>query len=1303
MATCSSPLSSLSPSPSDEIIPDSDSAAPLPSLAPPSPSPATRATKRPRLTRSPSPSPPLQPQAQAQAVPHQSASQDLAFLHQLDPHTLDDWHWHWHPSSDPLPPSTLSQQHQHPRPRPPLHLPTHPSPTTTRSTHDAPRPRPPKSHHHYHQEADDSGVFLNAEELHLSQDMDLAGGDEILLALDAEEHEGEGFDRDGGEEDEMWAGFDEPEVEVEVEVEMDEAEEAGLDPPPPPPPKDPENEDPYADDGFDFALGAAGTQGAEGWDPNMLGGFQLASRKPVKMSEESLRRAKRLLEAEAEEGEGEATAPVPGPAPPPNPIPIASTSNSTFASAFSTASGRPVLAPSSASLAQAAELLGHSTTSTNIPTTTSNTTLTTAPLPLAPIRAPPPPPSTSASTSFAPPALAFGGFTTASGAPVALPSEAALAKARGQVFSSPPPSAPFSGGGGGGGGSQIQSFGGFMTAAGGAVEMPSEEAMERARRSAAGGDVFLDGGGGSSPRRGGGGFRLPGPGGAQRFGLGLEGIVVGAGGKTLESPTTRRSGSSEGRRTPLLPVNDLNVNLATAGGGGGGGPSSPQVQQQHPSSPAPVGGSRPPSRTRHPAPPPTSTTAEPLASTSTSAAAPPPPPQAPTTTRPPPPPRSNPLGTPLPNRLKPTPNPSSAFRSPLLASTSTSRTPGPSSFRPPLLHNNPTHSTPQKPPTATPAPRRLNLGMTPRPRPAPGTPGSRQKKFETPFKGGKRPVGLTPVGVLKSGAAGGGLGGCERGMEREKTMEKGKGRERERKMEQEEEELVRLFDLSPPPNRLSLSEFGMRPQTHYYESLEQLGIPSEILSMILPLSFTYTFPSPSPRSHPEAHSALLSSGANPAFATPNWVKNHYGLIVWKLACYVRSRPDLIGWWTWERVVEGLKYRYEREINRAQRSPIKRIQEQDSPSSLPMVLCVSQLRWDDPPESDPLNPGAEDQPLVIVGLELTDGWYRVRTNVDGTLRRAVERGKIVVGSKVVVVGAKIDSSREGTDVLEALGKSSLLISGNSTTLAPWSTRLGFLPPSSGPFVASLSSLTSDGGVAALLDIVVEKVFPCGFVDLGKGGGHGTWNEEEERGRKEEWVKGRAKAQARLADELEKTSNEWEETIELLQDCVHRVGPAPTASPSPSLEEEEPDEILDRLEGTSTIKEKEAILRKLSPRQANGALALAGEMAVQARYAAQEELEKELAVHGLPPRDVRGFRVLRIKDARIGSKPFTSKRTAQLTVWDADSLGADFFQQGARYFVTNVIPKGTWKRQSEEITLATRRDSRWRASVGAGAQD
>lgn len=107
---------------------------------------------------------------------------------------------------------------------------------------------------------------------------------------------------------------------------------------------------------------------------------------------------------------------------------------------------------------------------------------------------------------------------------------------------------------------------------------------------------------------------------------------------------------------------------------------------------------------------------------------------------------------------------------------------------------------------------------------------------------------------------------------------------------------------------------------------------------------------------------------------------------------------------------------------------------------------------------------------------------------------------------------------------------------------------------------------------------------------------------------------------------------------------------------------------------------------------------------------------------PPRNVRAFRVLRVKDAQEGRKP--SNRTAQITVWDADGFGADFFQDGQRYLVrvdswaehvdleeaflltwfpswqvSNVLPKGTWKRSATvEVALATRRDSKWEKVQG-----
>ena len=78
---------------------------------------------------------------------------------------------------------------------------------------------------------------------------------------------------------------------------------------------------------------------------------------------------------------------------------------------------------------------------------------------------------------------------------------------------------------------------------------------------------------------------------------------------------------------------------------------------------------------------------------------------------------------------------------------------------------------------------------------------------------------------------------------------------------------------------------------------------------------------------------------------------------------------------------------------------------------------------------------------------------------------------------------------------------LVLSGNSSALAPWYAKLGFVQQI---FVASLSSLTSDGGVAPLLDLVVERAFPYGYIDMTKNSQHGMWNEAEERIKAEAWI-------------------------------------------------------------------------------------------------------------------------------------------------------------------------------------------------------
>jgi hypothetical protein len=67
----------------------------------------------------------------------------------------------------------------------------------------------------------------------------------------------------------------------------------------------------------------------------------------------------------------------------------------------------------------------------------------------------------------------------------------------------------------------------------------------------------------------------------------------------------------------------------------------------------------------------------------------------------------------------------------------------------------------------------------------------------------------------------------------------------------------------------------------------------------------------------------------------------------------------------------------------------------------MVLCVSKINWIQGGKTDdgvPVEPRPE--------LEVTDGWYRLRAQIDGSLVRAVKKGVLRVGRKIGVAGARV---------------------------------------------------------------------------------------------------------------------------------------------------------------------------------------------------------------------------------------------------------------------------------------------------------
>lgn len=96
---------------------------------------------------------------------------------------------------------------------------------------------------------------------------------------------------------------------------------------------------------------------------------------------------------------------------------------------------------------------------------------------------------------------------------------------------------------------------------------------------------------------------------------------------------------------------------------------------------------------------------------------------------------------------------------------------------------------------------------------------------------------------------------------------------------------------------------------------------------------------------------------------------------------------------------------------------------------------------------------------------------------------------------------------------------------------------------------------------------------------------------------------------------------------------------------------------------------------------------------------------------PPRVIRNFRVVVVKDAVIHRKP--TNRRAQITAWDVLSMDQDVLAEGRRFWVrigfcswpapsithfdykvTNLTPTsvGSWTKDTD-IYLSTKRDTRW----------
>ena len=226
------------------------------------------------------------------------------------------------------------------------------------------------------------------------------------------------------------------------------------------------------------------------------------------------------------------------------------------------------------------------------------------------------------------------------------------------------------------------------------------------------------------------------------------------------------------------------------------------------------------------------------------------------------------------------------------------------------------------------------------------------------------------------------------------------------------------------------------------------------------------------------------------------------------------------------VMLEVKYRYDREIDRAERPAIRKICERDDVASRTMVLCISGIHRTSTVSS--ANESTKSNTKHVEPcIELSDGWYSLPAVLDQPLKQMLGCGKISVGTKLVISGAELTGDNEPCHPLDAPSNLALKISANSTRRARWYAKLGYqrFPR---PFPISLSSVYPDGGLVGCTEVVVARVYPILYMEKIKDGGNvfrGSWAEdrvaasyETVRQRRMEVVCGRVERE--FWDEVEK---------------------------------------------------------------------------------------------------------------------------------------------------------------------------------------
>lgn len=308
-----------------------------------------------------------------------------------------------------------------------------------------------------------------------------------------------------------------------------------------------------------------------------------------------------------------------------------------------------------------------------------------------------------------------------------------------------------------------------------------------------------------------------------------------------------------------------------------------------------------------------------------------------------------------------------------------------------------------------------------------------------------------------------------------------------------------------------------------------------------------------------------SPGVDPKLISFEWFANHYKWVVWKLASMEVAFPQQFAGrcLTPDWLMLQLKYRYDREIDRAERSALHKISEQDDLPSRTMVVCVSAIHTEKLSSIETCNESMVNSSIIAKDdsrlgrecspppnppcIEVTDGWYSVPAVLDMPLKRMVKCGRISLGTKLITYGSELIGRCDPSHPLEASPLMALRLHANSTRRARWFSKLGYqrVPH---PFPVPLSSIFPDGGLVGCVDVMVVRVYPLLCMEKMEGRRNVFRSERaearvgasHEAARQRELEKICAKVQREFEDEVEAQGMGGGHVVAHLHVCMVRVG-------------------------------------------------------------------------------------------------------------------------------------------------------------------